>query len=282
MDCGRSNAAREDVCGFCGAALRSDQTSFSSPPNRNGAGRQHNLLHLQSLADNGGRLSLSVSSDAAPPPARTSSVLAQTEDKRVANAALSGRVIAAEPVIHEHPDFDWCKLSTRLLWFLLLVVSPFILLRTVLVHLGALPAIFAVIGLLFLLRFFSPANLFSLIQLNYLLNPLRRNEVEQVPVRYFRVRDSNEREWIVRMKGQIDGGNIAPDDLISAWGKWRSGALDLCRAYNHRTQSYVFVRTSQSWMMLVATVGLMAFLGIYFYKPVHTMWQTMHQMKNLW
>ena len=204
----------------------------------------------------------------------------QNEDKRVANAELSGRVIAAEPVIHEQPDFDWCKLTTRLLWFLLLVVSPFILLRTVLVHLGALPVVFAIIGFLFLLRFFSPTNILSLLHLQMLLNPLRRNEADQVPVRYFRVRDSHEREWIVRMKGQIDGGNIAPDDLISAWGKWRSGALALSRAYNHRTQSFIFVRTSQSWIMLAATAGLILFIGIYFYRPFHTMWQMMHSFGN--
>jgi hypothetical protein len=206
---------------------------------------------------------------------------AHNEDKRVASAELSGRVIAAEPVIHEQPDFDWCKFATRLLWFLLLVVSPFILLHTVLVHLGALQVVFAIIGFLFLLRFFSPTSIFSLIQLNMFLNPLRRHEAEQIPVRYFRVRDSHEREWIVRMKGQIDGGNIAPDDLISAWGKWRSGALALSRAYNHRTQSYVFVRTSQSRMMLAATVGLILFVVIYFYKPFHTMWQMMHNFGNL-
>ena len=281
MDCGRSNDANEPVCGFCGGALRSDQTSFSNQTGGNGAARHHSLPLLQSVADSAAPSSLSGSGVVARQARTQVPTLVQNEDKRVANADLKGRVIAAEPVIHEHPDFDWCKLATRLLWFLLLVVSPFILLRTVLVHLGALPAIFAVIGLLLLLRFFSPTNIFSLIQLNLLLNPLRRSEAEQVPVRYFRVRDFDEREWIVRMKGQIDGGNIAQDDLISGWGKWRSGALDLLRAYNHRTQSYVFVRTPQSWMMLAATVGLILLLGIYFYKPFHTMWQMMHRIGNL-
>jgi hypothetical protein len=278
MDCGRRNAASESACGFCGAPLRSNHASSANPPDDNR--RTSDLPRLPQFADS------TIPSPFSFPGALTRPAQGQipaqvhNEDKRVANAEVSGRVIAAEPVIHEQPDFDWCKLTTRLLWFLLLVVSPFILLRTVLVHLGALPVVLAIIGFLFLLRFFSPTNILSLLHLHMLLNPLRRNEAEQVPVRYFRVRDSHEREWIVRMKGQIDGGNIAPDDLISAWGKWRSGALALSRAYNHRTQSYVFVKTSQSRMMLAATVGLILFLGIYFYQPFHTMWQMMHNFGN--
>lgn len=277
MDCGRKNDASESICGFCGATLRSSQSSFAEPPGGNSAGVRPSLPPP--------RFSDDVVSPAFPfsrPLTRSSleqeSISAKNEDQRDTGAELSGRVIAAEPVVHEQPDFDWCKLVTRLLWFLLLVVSPFVLLRTVLVHLGALPVVFAVVGFLFLLRFFSPTNILTLLHLHMLLNPLRRNDAEQVPVRFFRVRDAHEREWIVRMKGQINGGNIAPDDLISAWGKWRSGTLFLTRAYNHRTQSYVSVRSAQSWIMLTVTVGVILFLGIYFYEPLHSMWQVMHRM----
>lgn len=276
MDCGRKNDASESVCEFCGATLRSSQESFAEFPGDIGAGKRTSPFPPL--------LSDSAVSSAFPfsgPLTRSSGqdfTSAQNEDKRVASADLTGRVIAAEPVVHEQPDFDWCKLVTRLLWFLLLVVSPFVLLRTVLVHLGALPVVFAIVGFLFLLRFFSPSNILSLLHVHMLLNPLRRNEAEQVPVRYFRVRDAQEREWVVRMKGQVNGGNIAPDDLISAWGRWRSGTLSLTRAYNHRTQSYASVRSSQSWIMLTVTVGVILFLGIYFYEPLHAMWQRMHRM----
>ena len=276
MDCGRNNDASESVCGFCGAALRSNQESFAGLPNNNSAGARSSLPPPL-FSDR----AVSPSFPFSGPLARSSSgqdASGQGEDKRVASAELSGRVIAAEPVVHEQPDFDWCKLVTRLLWFLLLVVSPFVLLRAVLVHLGALPVVFAIVGFLFLLRFFSPTNILSLLHLQMLLNPLRRNEAEQIPIRYFRVRDAHEREWVVRMKGQINGGNIAPDDLISAWGRWRSGTLSLSRAYNHRTQSYVAVRSSQSWIMLTVTVCVILFLGIYFYGPLHTMWEMMHSM----
>lgn len=277
MDCGRKNDASESVCGFCGATLRSSQESFAELPGVTGAGKHSNPPQPW-FSDNVVSPAFPFSGPLTRSSSEQDSASAQNKDKRVANAELTGRVIAAEPVIHEQPDFDWCKLVTRLLWFLLLVVSPFVLLRTVLVHLGALPVVFAVVGFLFLLRFFSPSNILSLLHLHMLLNPLRRNEAEQVPVRYFRVRDPHEREWVVRMKGQVNGGNIAPDDLISAWGRWRSGTLSLTRAYNHRTQSYASVRSSQSWIMLTITVGLILFLGLYFYEPLHAMWQMMHRM----
>lgn len=275
MDCGRKNDANESVCEFCGATLRSSQESLANLPGSNGAGTRPSppppLFSDSTVSPafpfSGQLIRSSAEQDLTP-----------SEDKRVASAELSGRVITAEPVVHEQPDFDWCKLTTRLLWFLLLVVSPFVLLRTVLVHLGALPVVFAIVAFLFLLRFFSPTNILSLLHLHMLLNPLRRNEAEQVPVRYFRVRDAHEREWVVRMKGQVNGGNIAPDDLISAWGRWRSGTLSLTRAFNHRTQSYASIRSSQSWIMLTITVGVILFLGIYFYEPLHAMWQMMHRM----
>src|SRR6266542_2873972 len=196
MDCGRRTDGNEHACGFCGAILRSNHASSTNPPEDNR--RTSDLPRLPQIADSTIRSPFSSSSTLTRPAQGGIAVQVHHEDNRVANAELSGRVIAAEPVIHEQPDFDWCKLTTRLLWFLLLVVSPFILLRTVLVHLGALPVVFAIIGFLFLLRFFSPTNILSLLHLHMLLNPLRRNEAEQVPVRYFRVRDSHEREWIVR------------------------------------------------------------------------------------
>lgn len=277
MDCGRKNDASESVCEFCGATLRSSQSSFAEPPGGNSAGVRPSLPPPL-FSDNAVSPVFPFSGPLTRSSSEQESISAKNEDQRVTGAELSGRVIAAEPVVHEQPDFDWCKLVTRLLWFLLLVVSPFVLLRTVLVHLGALPVVFAVVGFLFLLRFFSPTNILSLLHLHMLLNPLRRNEAEQVPVRYFRVRDTQEREWVVRMKGQVNGGNIAPDDLISAWGRWRSGTLSLTRAYNHRTQSYASIRSSQSWIMLTVTVGVILFLGIYFYEPLHAMWQMMHRM----
>lgn len=280
MDCGRRNDASERVCTFCGATLHLDQASLADGLQQPTAGRRPSLAGLPVFSEGAVPTPFPFSGTLAHPAQVAATARVQQQDARTAKAELSGRVIAAEPAIHEPPDFDWCKLVTRLLWFLLLVVSPFILLRTVLVHLGMLPVVLAIFGFLFLLRFLTPTNVLSLLHLHLLLNPLRRGEADQVPVRYFRVRDDTEREWIVRMKGQIEGGNISPDDVISAWGKWRSGALALSCAYNHRTQSYVFVRKSQSWIKPAATVGLILLVGIYFYRPLQVLWQLMHSVGN--
>ena len=278
MDCGRRSVANEGNCGCCGAALRSARESFGATPSDNGAEGRFVNPHMAHISHATGVRPLSLSGPLVCLPDELRVTDVQSEGTRAYKAELDGRVIAAEPVIHERPDFDWCKLVTRLLWFLLVVIAPFILLRSVLVQLGALPAIFAIVGVLLLLRFLSPSNILSLLHLNMLLNPLRRSEDEQVPVRYFRIRDASEREYIIRAKGQIHGGNIASDDLISAWGRWRGGTLHLSRAYNQRTRSHVIVRSSQSWMGLVVTLGVVLLVAIYFYRPVHTIWQIIQSL----
>lgn len=275
MDCGRNNDASESVCEFCGAPIRSSEESFTHLANSKVGGLRP-TLPPPLFPDKAVSPTFPFSGSLTRSSSEQDSI--QSEEKRVASAELSGRVIAAEPIMHEQPDLDWCKLASRLLWVPLLVASPFVLLRAMLANSGGLSILFVFVVFLLLLRFFSPRNIISLLHLRMFMNPLRRKEAEQVPVRYFRVRDAREREWIVRMKGRVNGGNIAPDDLISAWGRWHSGTLSLTRAYNHRTQSYLSVRSSQSWITLMVTVGVILFLGIYFYEPLRAMWQMMHRM----
>lgn len=185
-------------------------------------------------------------------------------------ADVAGRIIAVEAPTLERPDFDVCRALTKTLWLLLLVVSPLIFLHAVLVTLGALPAVLAVVGLLFLVRFLSPTNLFTLYHLLALVNPLgRRNETEQVPVRYLRVRgEDGESEYVVRIKGNLTLSNLMPDDLVSFWGRWRQGVLHARYAYSHRTQAWVELQRSYSWLTLTATVCVVLGLIAYFYGPI--------------
>lgn len=191
---------------------------------------------------------------------------------------LVGRVILMEAPYQEKPDFDWCKFSTKALWFLLLVASPILLLHVVLTKLGALPLILAVVGVFFLLRFITPSNLFALWRLHAVLTPFKRQDQEMVPVRYLRVRDDNEDEWTVRMKGNMCLGNVSPDDLVSLWGYWRGGTLFVKRGYNHRTRSQIAFQNSYSWIGLVVTLGIILFLFCWFYQPTHTLGQRMHEL----
>ncbi|HEY5705820.1 MAG TPA: hypothetical protein VIS96_09625 [Terrimicrobiaceae bacterium] len=140
-------------------------------------------------------------------------------------ASVTGRVIAAEQMFQEDADLDVCRVLTRCLWFCLLVISPF-LVYWLLVKAGGFSALLALIVFLVLLRFITPANLFSLVHLSAMLNPLRRSEANGVPVRYFRVRDQAQGdEFIIRVKGRYAAANLAPDDIVMFDGKWRDGVL---------------------------------------------------------
>ena len=191
---------------------------------------------------------------------------------------LTGRVIMMEAPHQEKPDFDWYRFFTKLMWFLLLVASPFLLLHAVLVKLGALPALLAVAGMIYLLRFITPTSLLSLLHLHAVLSPFRRQERELVPVRYFRVRDDDEIEWMVRVKGDFRLGNITTDDLVSLRGRWRGGTLFVIRGYNHRTRSRIGIQNSYSWIGFVVAVAVILALVCFFWEPTRAL---MHKMQEL-
>ena len=112
-------------------------------------------------------------------------------------SSVTGRLIAAEPMYLEPADWDVFRVLTRCLWYALIVLSPVLVIWWLLVKAGGLSAILALLVFLFLLRFISPANLFSLVHLSAMLNPLRRAESNGVPVRYFRVRDLRHGDEVV-------------------------------------------------------------------------------------
>lgn len=191
---------------------------------------------------------------------------------------LTGHVFAAEPAFMERPDFDGCRLTTRILWFMLLVASPVLIVHATLVNLGLLPAVLALLGFLFLLRFLSPSNLFSLFHLGTMLNPFRRTEAEQVPVRYYRIRADDESEVMVRIKGILTAGNLSMDDLVTFWGNWKRGTLMVQRAYNHRAMCWLDIEKSRSWIGLVATLLLIIALFTYFYEPTRVLLNRLQEL----
>lgn len=176
-----------------------------------------------------------------------------------------------EAAYQERPDFDWFQLFTKILWLMLLVASPFLLLYGLLVFGGVLPAILALLAMGYLVRFLKPANLFPLLHLHAILSPSRRSEIGTVPVRNLRVRDDDDVEWMVRMKGQITLGNVATDDLVSLWGRWRGGTLLVTHGYNHRTRSDIQVEQSGSWLGFALTLAFILLLVAVFWGPTATL-----------
>lgn len=190
---------------------------------------------------------------------------AHVRDERL----VTGRVFVVENAGSEPPDLDVCRVLTRLLWFVLFVLSPVMVVYWLLVMAGGLSALIAIIIFLFLLKFITPTNLFSLFHLSVLLNPFRRAEVPEVPVRVFRVRDQGDgAEYVIRMKGRYVAGNIGTDDLMTFEGRWRDGALVARRGYNHHTGSTIHLQESCSWVGLCLTLLVIAGLILLFEDPV--------------
>ena len=161
-------------------------------------------------------------------------------------ADVTGRVIVVEPPLPERPDFDVCRALTRMICLLLLVTV------------GIVFAIIALIGQLLFARLFSIMKLFAFYHIMAGANPLgRRYEREQTPVRYLRIRgEDGESEYVVRMKGTLTNGNLMPDDLVSVWGRWRHGVLHARRAFSHRTETWIELQRSYSWVTLTLTICL--------------------------
>lgn len=181
-----------------------------------------------------------------------------------------GHVIALDGPHMERPDFDWHRALTRFLWLMLLLATPFLLLGGVLTTLGGFSFLVMLAGIYFLLRFISPMNMLAMFHLFTLLNPMGdRAPEQQTPVRYLRIRGlRNGAEHMARIKGTFETGHIMQEDLVSLWGSRKSGMLQVHRAYNHRTNTWIAIQRQGSWVGLVLTLLVMLFLFAMLYEPL--------------
>ncbi len=193
--------------------------------------------------------------------------------------SVYGRVILADASYSEHPDLDVCKVITRILWVILLLLSPILIFYWLLVKVGGLPALLAVVGVFLLFKFVSPINLYAMFRIFSALNPATRDPTVQVPVRYFRVREhGSDAEVMVRMKGRLTHGNIGPEDLVTLRGHSRGGTLYAQDGYNHRTASTIKVARSYSWVALVMTLLLVFAIVVAFYEPTAALARTINSL----
>ena len=185
-----------------------------------------------------------------------------------AKRTVYGRVIIAEVAYSEHPNRDVCKIITRILWIILLVLSPILVLYWLVAKVGGLSALLAFVGLFLLVKFVSPTNLYAMFRIFSVLNPAAQDPAVQIPVRYFRIReDGSDAEVMVRMKGQFTHGNVGPEDLVTLSGRFRSGTLYAHDGYNHRTASTIRLARSYSWVGLVLTLLFILVLVVELYEP---------------
>lgn len=191
------------------------------------------------------------------------------------SAAADGRVLIVEAPIHEAPDFDPCRATTRALWMLMLLGAPFVIGWTVLVTVGGFSALLVLAACVWFVLWFAPSNLLSALQLLALMRGPQRRDSEQVPVRYFRLRQPDEIEVVGRMKGILDRGNIGVGDRVACYGTWRDGVLFVQRAFNHTASSWVEVRRFR-WPIALGVTLLVLFIGgTWLLSASHTFLQTL-------
>lgn len=182
--------------------------------------------------------------------------------------SVTGRVILVEPAYSENPAPDICRIITRVLWIVLLLLSPILVLYWILVKVGGFPALLAFVGMFLLVRFISPTNLYAMFRIFSVLNPATRDPAAQVPVRYYRIReDESDAEAMVRVKGRLTHGNIGLDDRVTLFGRLSRGTLFARHGYNHRTASSIRTAGSYSWVGLLLTLIFILVVASEFYQP---------------
>ena len=253
-DCGTNWNTTSRTCPGCGAAA---PAVFSAP--------------APSLAPNGGQAVdwqhgvLSQQPAAGP---LAGGVAAHSSDAPPSSSEVFGEVVCIEHIAAEHPDFDWCRFVSRLVWFGVFVLLPLAALHVVLTQLGPLSLLVALFGLWMLVKFLMPQNLWSFIHVATMLNPFGRRNEATIPVRHLRVRTPEGWQVMVRMKGRPLRGSVMQEDEATFVGIWRDGVLFSKRAYVHRTRSWVEMEGAYTWAGLAVSLIVLAALAYYLHLAV--------------
>lgn len=136
---------------------------------------------------------------------------------------------------------------------LLLAVALFLTFLPVIVTLGAIYVVLSLLGLGVLGFLFVP--ILSLL-LGAILRGGQRQE-HQIPILNLQIADEISRKGRqVIMQGYRIGGEVQPGNEISAWGRWRNGALYAQRIRNDSTGgTNIRTRASRSRFFVIILLG---------------------------
>jgi hypothetical protein len=147
---------------------------------------------------------------------------------------ITGIIIAVEPVREERRQRNWHRFAFLGLLAIAALALPFILLSF-----SALLVIVVVVLCILLFKFISPGRILQSLLFFRLLWPGQHDN--RIPVQYFRVRDSQQREYIVRIGGRLRG-HIMPGDEVILEGNFQHGIFEMQEGTNLRTGSLLEVR----------------------------------------
>jgi len=169
---------------------------------------------------------------------------------------VQGRVIIVRQGANEPMDFDSWRWVAIPVWGLILLISPLVVAVLAWQSFGFLPALAVAACSLLVLRFMFSDRLLQSWHLTAALNG--RHIVETMPVTMLRLRETNGREFQLRLKGQLPGGTVIEGDRIEASGTWRAGVLRVRRIQCERTGAEIVPR--QPCARRLAIVGLCVLL----------------------
>lgn len=179
------------------------------------------------------------------------------------SAEISGRVIIVGQSANEPMDFDpwrWIAIPT---WGLVLLISPVVLAILVWQSFGLILALGVAVCALFVLRFLFSNRLLQSWHLTAALNG--RHIVEPMPVTMLRLRQGDDREIQLHLKGHIHGGAVMEGDRIIAFGTWRRGVLRVRRIGCERTGATIIPHQPNARALAICGIGVLLAGGLWLY-----------------
>lgn len=182
----------------------------------------------------------------------------------IRSTEISGRVIILRQAPQEPMDFDPWRWVAIPVWGLVLLLTPVVVGIIIWKSSGFLAALGIAVVLLIVLRFMFSNRLIQSWRLTSALNG--RHIVEPTPVLMVRLRQRNDREVQLRLKGQLTGGTLMEGDRIRAMGMWRAGVLGVRRVFCERTGAEIVPRQPNAFYLAFGgtCVLLIASLWLYF------------------
>lgn len=247
--CGRRSVSA-GACSACGQTVKSDATLARSERRQ-----QLRSFESQGLIIPHREIIATVLRPSATPVSNSAAITADVARR------IRGRVIVAKSSANEPMDFDpwrWIAIPS---WGLIILISPVIGAIIAWQAVGFLGAAIVAVITFFVLRFMFSNRL---LQSWYFVSALNgRNVVEMMPVTMIRLRQAEEREVQLRLKGQLQGGSVIEGDRISAAGRWRRGVFHVRHISCERTGATIIPKQPNARGWAIAGLCVLGAAGLW-------------------
>lgn len=198
-------------------------------------------------------------------PLRTPMAVApRTGSKLFRCSEVRGRVLIVASAPQEPMDFDPWRWVAIPAWGLLLLAGTMAAAIMVWQAAGFLPALgFAVVSFI-VVRYIFSDRLLQTWHFTAALNG--RHVVEPMPVVMLRLRQGDDREIQLRLKGHLSGGSVMEGDRVRAVGRWRRGVFHVRILACERTGATVTPRQPKAFGLAMTGSGILLAVALWLYS----------------